>query len=53
MGLETRLLGLTVDHRLIWIPNVLEIKKTIAAKLDLLKLSRFLPTKVLRDIILF
>ena len=46
---KTRLLGLTVDHRLTWIPHVLEIKKNFATKLDLLKGSRFLPTKVLRD----
>ena len=38
-----------VDHRLTCIPHVLEIKKNFATKLDLLKRSRFLPTKFLRD----
>ena len=37
-----------VDHRLTCIPHVLEIKKNFATKLDLLKRSRFLPTKLLR-----
>ena len=36
-----------VDHRLTCIPHVLEIKKNFATKLDLLKRSRFLPTKFL------
>lgn len=36
-----------VDHRLTFIPHVLEIKKNFATKLDLLKRSRFLRTKFL------
>ena len=47
--LKTRLLDLTVDHKLTWIPHVLETKKTFGTKLDLLKRSRFLQTKVLRE----
>ena len=46
---KTHLVGLTVDHRLTWIPHVLEIKKNFATKLDLLKRSKSLPTKGLRD----
>ena len=46
---KTRLLGMTVDHKLTWAPHALDIKKSFATKLDLLKRSRFLPTKVLRD----
>lgn len=46
---KTRLLGMTVDHKLTWAPHALDIKKSFVTKLDLLKRSRFLPTKVLRD----
>ena len=46
---KTRLLGITVDHKLTWAPHALDIKKSFANKLDLLKRSRFLSTKVLRD----
>ena len=46
---KTRLVGLTVDHRLTWKPHVLEIKKNFATKLDLLKRYKSLPTKGLRD----
>ena len=41
------MLGLTFDQRLTSILHVREIKTNFAAKLDLLKRSRFLPTKVL------
>ena len=40
---------MTVDHKLTWAPHALDIKKSFATKLDLLKRSRFPPTKVLRD----
>ena len=46
-GSNLRLLCTMVDHRLTCIPHVLEIKKNFATKLDLLKRSRFLPTKFL------
>ena len=46
---KTRLLGLTVDQKLTWVANVLEIKRTFAKKLDLLKRSRFLPRGILKD----
>ena len=45
---KTRLLGLTVDHKLTWIPHVLQTK-TFATKLDFLKRTRFSPTKVRRE----
>lgn len=47
---KTRLPGLTVNCKLTWTPHVLEIKKNFAAKLDLLKRSKFLSIKVLRDL---
>ena len=44
---KTRLLGMTVDDNLTWIPHVLDLKKSFASKLELLKRSRFLPKDVL------
>ena len=38
-----RVLGLTVDHKLTWDARVMDVKKSFANKLDLIKLSRFLP----------
>ena len=44
---KTRLLELTVDNNLTWVPHVLDLKKSLANKLELLKRSRFLPKDVL------
>ena len=44
---KSRLLGMSVDDKLSWIPHMLELKKNFSNKLDLLKCSRFLPRKVL------
>ena len=44
---KTRLLGMTVDNKLIWVPHVMELKKNYVNKLELLKHSRFLPRDVL------
>ena len=44
---KSRLLGMSVDDKLSWIPHMLELKKNFSNKLDLLKRSRFLPRKVL------
>ena len=41
--------GVTVDHKVTWTSHVLNIKKSFETKFDLLKRSRFLPTKVLRN----
>ena len=56
---KTRLLGMTVDDNLTWVPHVLEkkdlkkkLKKSFANKLELLKRSRFLPKDVLTNSIL-
>ena len=46
---KARVLGLTVDHKLTWDAYFMNIKKSFANKLDLLKRSRFLPKSVLRD----
>lgn len=46
---KTRLLGMTVDDRLSWIPHTQELKKSFGTKLDLLKRSRFLPKTVLEQ----
>ena len=43
---KARVLGLAVDHKLTWDAHVMDV---FAAKLDLLKRSRFLPKSVLRD----
>ena len=45
---KTRLLGMTVDDNLTWVPHVLDLKKSFASKLELLKRSRFLPKDVLK-----
>ena len=46
---KTRLLGMTVDRNLSWVPQALETKKSFANKLNLLKRSRFLLKGVLKD----
>ena len=44
---KTRLLVVTVDNNLTWVPHVLNLKKSIANKLELLNRSRFLSKDVL------
>lgn len=44
---KSRLLGITVDDKLSWVPHMLDLKKTFAKKLDLIRRSRFLPKDVL------
>ena len=44
---KSRLLGTTVDDKLTWAPHMLDLKKGIARKLDLIKRFRFLPQEVL------
>ena len=39
----SRLLGVTVDEKLTWLPHLLELKKSFAKKLDLLKKLKFSP----------
>ena len=39
---KTRLLGVTVDQNLSWIPHLQQVVKSFANKLSLLKKSRFL-----------
>ena len=47
---RTKLLGLVVDKKLVWVAIVLETKKSFAKKkLDLLKRSCFLPRAILKD----
>ena len=41
-----RLLGTTVDDKLYWVPHMLDLKKSFAKKLDLIRRSRFLPKDV-------
>jgi len=41
-----RLLGVTLDQNLSWIPHLKEVIKTFANKLSLLKKSKFLPSHV-------
>ena len=43
---KTRLLGVTVDQNLSWIPHLQEVVKSFANKLSHLKKSRFLPSHV-------
>ena len=47
--MKTRLLGMTVDRNLSWVPHARETKKSFADKLNLLKPSRFLPNGVLKE----
>ena len=47
--IKTRLLGMTVDHKLSWVPHTLELKKSFVNKLCLLKKLRFLPRIMLQD----
>ena len=47
--IKTRLLGMTVDHKLSWVPHILELKKSFVNKLCLLKKLRFLPRRMLQD----
>ena len=47
--IKTRLMGMTVDHKLSWVPHTLELKKSFVNKLCLLKKLRFLPRKMLQD----
>ena len=35
--IKTRLLGMTIDHKLSWVPHTLELKKSFVNKLCLLK----------------
>ena len=44
---KSRLLGITVDDKLSWVPHMLDLKKTVAKKLDLIGRSRILPRDVL------
>ena len=41
---------MTVDEKLTWIPHMLELKKSFAKKVGLLKKSRFLPRGVRQDL---
>ena len=43
---KSRLLGTTVDDKLSWVPHMLDVKKSSAKKLDLIRRSRFLPKDV-------
>ena len=45
---KSRLLRMTVDEKLTWTPHMLELKKSFAKKLGLLKKSRFLPRVFVR-----
>ena len=40
---HSRLLGVTIDHKLGWSTHIKELKKNFANKLSLIKKSRFLP----------
>ena len=44
---KSRLLGITVDDKLSWVPHMMDLKKSFAKKLDLIRRSRFLPKDVL------
>ena len=46
---RTKLLGMIVDDKITWVPHTSELIKTFAKKLNLLKLSRYLPRKVLKE----
>ena len=45
-----RLLGVTLDQNLSWIPHLKEVIKNFANKLSLLKKSKFLPSHVCRSL---
>ena len=47
---KSQLLGMTIDEKLIWTQHMLELKKSFAKKLGLLKKSRFLPRNVRQDL---
>ena len=47
---KSRLLGMTVDEKVTWTQHMLELKKSFAKKLGLLKKSRFLPRNVRQDL---
>ena len=47
---KSRLLGMIIDEKLTWTPHMLELKKSFANKLGLLKKSRFLPRNVRQDL---
>ena len=47
---KSRLLGMTVDEKLTWTQHMLELKKSFAKKLGLIKKSRFLPRNVRLDL---
>ena len=44
---KSGLLGITVDDKHSWVPHMLDLKKSFAKKLDLIRRSRFLPKDVL------
>ena len=44
---KSRLLGITVDDKLSWVPHISDLKKTFAKKLDPIRRSRFLPKDIL------
>ena len=44
---KSRLLGITVDDKLPWVRHMLDLEKTFAKKLDLIRRSRFLPKNFL------
>ena len=46
----SRLLGITGNEKLIWTPHMLELKKSFAKKLGLLKKSRFLSRSFRQDL---
>ena len=48
--LKSRLLGMTVDEKLTWTLHMLELRKSFAKKLGLLKKSRFFPRNVRQDL---
>ena len=43
------LFGITVHHKFSWVPHMLDVKKSIAKKLDLIRRSRFLQKDVLSN----
>ena len=46
---KSRLLAITVDDKLSWVPHMSDVKKAFAKKLDLIRRSRLLPKDVLID----